>query len=170
MKFKGKKGAFLTGLAAVGTVTGAAVLAKIHRTTHYLWMAEDTDYAKATEEALEQFADSVRNEVRRRSIDGWLEPVIYQGQYQFIELKNPDGSPRVDEFGKPTHEIVAIRKFSDRLLECLAKAKCPEFREKHEITGKDGGPIRFDGQVSGPLRVEFVRPPKLDDDPTPGSV
>jgi hypothetical protein len=34
-----------------------------------------------------------------------------------------------------------VRKFSDRLLELHAKAKCPEYRDKHEITGAGGGPV-----------------------------
>jgi len=29
------------------------------------------------------------------------------------------------------------------MLELLAKARCPEFRDEHEITGADDGPVTF---------------------------
>ena len=116
---RAKQVAFLTALAIHGTVMRAALEAHIHRDTHYNWLDKDELYAKAFRDAEAIFADQVRDEVRRRAVDGWLEPVFYMGIATGI-----------------------IRKKSDRLLELLAKAKCPEFREKHEITGEGGGPIK----------------------------
>ena len=55
------------------------------------------------------------------------EPVVYQGQI----ARDKKG------------QLVTITKYSDRMLEVLAKAKCPEFRDKHEITGADDGPVTF---------------------------
>ena len=40
-----------------------------------------------------------------------------------------------------TQELLTIQRRSDRLLEVLAKAHCPEFREKTELTGYGGRPV-----------------------------
>jgi hypothetical protein len=133
-----KKVAFLDAVAMHGTVQAAAAGAGVHRATHYRWLDNDPEYAAAFEEARETFRDQVRNEVKRRGIDGWDEPVIYQGQ-------NPK-----DDKGRG----VTVRKYSDRMLELLAKAVCPEFRDKVAVTGEGGGP----------LEIKVVRyPVKIDD-------
>lgn len=73
-------------------------------------------------------ADRVEAEVQRRAVEGFQEPVIYQGQH----MKDEDGNP------------MYITKYSDRMLELLAKAVKPEkFRERYEVTGKDGGPLQL---------------------------
>jgi hypothetical protein len=66
--------------------------------------------------------------VRRRAIDGVPEPLIWQG----VIVKDNDGV------------IVTVLKRSDRILELLAKGKCPEFRDKHEITGAGGAPLSIE--------------------------
>jgi hypothetical protein len=101
---------------------------------------------------------------------------------------NPDGSMRpLDEIPEDVRKCIAGLEISEewgqspegdriqtgllkkikfwdknKAIEMLAK-HLKMFVEKHEHTGKDGGPIRFDGKVDGPLRVEFV------DVPAPGS-
>src|SRR5579871_69571 len=124
--------AFLTAVAIHGTITKAALEAGIHRSTHYLWLEKDEVYAQAFKDAEGMFADYVREEVRRRAIDGIDEPLTYMGRISYH--RNLDGN---DDLDRP----VVIRRVSDRLLELLAKAKCPEFRDKHELTGEGGGPI-----------------------------
>jgi hypothetical protein len=114
-----KKQAFLAAIALHGTVMEAAQASGVNRATHYKWFDADPDYAQAFEEAREAFRDVVRAEVRRRAVDGWDEPVTIAG----------------------AREIV--RKRSDRMLELLAKAMCPEFRDRHEITGEGGGPVKM---------------------------
>src|SRR5262249_45645027 len=119
--------AFLAAFAVAGTVRGAAAVAHVHRRTHYKWIETDPDYAATFEEARETFRDVIRDEVHRRGIEGWREPVFYKGQI----VRDKKGQP------------VTIRKFSDRMLELLAKATCPEYREKYEVTGVGGGPVTF---------------------------
>lgn len=155
---RARKDSFLEALALVGNISRAAELAGINRQTHYDWLTaddEDASYRKEVDVAIDQFRDRVRDEVRRRAIDGWLEPVTYQGQFQFRELQNPDGTPRLNEHNQPIREIVAVRKFSDRLLERLAEAKCAEFKQKHEIDANVTGSVT----QPGTLRVVFVDPP-----------
>lgn len=133
---------FLDAFAVRGNVSKAAELAGIHRDSHYRWLNDDPAYAPLFKAAEGQFADAIRDFVKRRAIDGVPEPIIWQG----IVVTDKD-----------TGEPVTVLKRSDRILELLAKAKCEEFKEKVEHTGADGGPIQF-----GKLVVEFV------DAPAPG--
>jgi hypothetical protein len=74
-----KQVAFLTAVAELGTITRAALVAGVHRSMHYDWLADEA-YTKAFNDAEEMFRDSVRTEVHRRAVEGWLEPVVYQGR------------------------------------------------------------------------------------------
>jgi hypothetical protein len=99
---------FLATLAATGNVGVASEACKLYRTTPYQWKKKDPEFSKQWDEALDSAADAAEEEVRRRAVDGWEEPVFYQG------------------------EVVGhTRKFSDRMLELYIKALRPEkFREK----------------------------------------
>jgi len=120
-----RKAAFIQGLTQVGTISGAAQLAQIHRSTHYEWMAcndkgdpVDPAYVNAVEDALQQFADRIRHEVARRALQGVKRDVWYKGAVVGQEVE-----------------------YSDRMLELIARAKCPEFKEKFEVAGAGGGPV-----------------------------
>lgn len=132
---RAKQDSFLEAFAIVGNVAGAAAATGLHRSTHYLWM-KDSDYALRFQEAEEEFRDSIRNEVRVRAVDGWLEPVVYQGRIQFVEERDENGEVKLDAAGRPIAHVVAVRKKSDRILELLAKAKVPEFKDKVEHSGR----------------------------------
>jgi hypothetical protein len=97
-------------------------------------MANDV-YAEEFADAEQQYVDRVRGAVRSRAIDGWLEPVVYKGRLQYEFTPDPDRKPEPDEppYTPVKVELVAVRRFSERLLEALAKAKAPEFREKLEL-------------------------------------
>jgi len=148
---RAKQAAFLEAVAIYGTITRACTESGVGRQTHYDWLKKSQVYVDCFLEAEKIFADRVRDAVRQRAVDGWQEPVIYQGQYQFVNETNDAG-----EVTK--RHMVTVRKFSDRLLELLAKAKCPEFRDKLEVGGKDGKPIE------GKITIEFVEP-RHDRDP-----
>jgi len=128
---KAKQRAFLTALALHGTITAASLEVGLDRSTHYDWMNQET-YAEAFHEAEHIYADSIRDEVRQRGRDGWLEPVVYQGQIQYAWERDKYGERILDKDDLPIAHMVVIRKKSDRLLELLAKAKCSEFRDKLE--------------------------------------
>ena len=89
-------------------------------------------YAEAKEDAI----DRLQREGHRRATLGVDEPV-YQG-------------------GK---RVGFIRRYSDRLLEVLLRGLRPEvFRERHEHTGKGGGPI-----AAQPILVSYdqnMKPPE----------
>jgi hypothetical protein len=118
--------AFLEGIAITGNIGKAAELAGIHRTTHYRWLQMSKKYAAAFAKAEDEFADRVRDMVRRRAIDGVPEPIIWKGRI----VRD-----------KKTKEIVTVLKRSDRILEMLAKGKCPEFRDKQEV--EHSGDVSF---------------------------
>ena len=118
-----KREAFLAAYAEVGTITHAAELAGVTRTSHYDWM-NDQEYVERFREAEKQACDRLEQEVRRRAVEGVLEPVFYQGQ-----------------------ECGTVRKYSDTLLIFATKGALPQkYRENvsMELTGADGGPVEVE--------------------------
>lgn len=101
---------FLAAYRQLGNVTATADKTGISRLTHYGWMREP-EYAAAFEDADLEARDRILTEMRRRAMDGWEEPVFYQGV-----------------------ECGGVRKYSDTLLLALGKAKWPElFRERVDL-------------------------------------
>lgn len=146
---------FLAQLREGATVRVAATAAGYIRQSVYDYRADDEAFAKAWEEAKAEGDDAIRDEIKRRGVDGWDEPVFYQGK-----------------------EVSTVRKYSDRMLELLAKSRMPEFRDRTEMTlqDPDGKPIGA-GQpvliltIAG-ASAPALTPPHLlldDKDKTPGS-
>ena len=98
-----KKRAFLAAFSECGTVTRAAEIIGIDRATHYIWMRDDPDYAKASKEAFEQAAERLEQEARRRAVEGTRKPVFYKGE-----------------------ECGTVTEYSDTLLIFLLKGALPE--------------------------------------------
>lgn len=84
----------------------------------------DEEFAAEYREARGYGDDKIRDEVRRRAIEGVVEPV-------FGALGEGGGT------GIVGHK----RVYSDRLLALMAKAHLPEYRDRVEHTGLDGGPM-----------------------------
>lgn len=105
-----KKRAMLAALRQLGNISQAAEAAGCSRSAHYLWLRTDPRYHAEVADAMEEAADHLEAEARRRAVEGTEEPVYYQG--------------------KP---VGAIRRYSDLLLIFLLKAARPEkFRERVE--------------------------------------
>lgn len=118
----GKKRAFLAAFAETGNITRAAEAAEIDRTSHYVWLKDDAEYAAAFEDAREASVDALEAEARRRAVEGVAEPV---GWYQ----------------GKPGG---VVKRYSDTLLIFLLKGAKPEvYKDRHEHTGEGGGALTF---------------------------
>jgi hypothetical protein len=62
--------AFLTGLENTGSVTQAAEAAKISRQTVYENKQNDPEFSRQWDEALEQSADALEEEARKRAFAG----------------------------------------------------------------------------------------------------
>ncbi len=110
--------AFLDGLSAGLSVTGACEQAVIGRRTVYEWREQDPDFAANWDAALEAGTDILEDEARRRAVEGVEEPVFYQG--------------------KPVGQV---RKYSDVLLIFLLKGRRPEkFKDRVAHGGDETGP------------------------------
>ena len=102
--------AFLTALESSGNVTVAARLAGVSRTAAYKARRGEAEFAASWDEALEVALDGMEAEARRRAVEGWEEPVFYQGKV-----------------------CGHIRKYSDALIMFLLKAYRPEFRDNYRV-------------------------------------
>src|SRR4051812_12683401 len=100
------KQAFLDSFRTLGVVSRAATDAGVSRQTVYAWRKQDQDFHAAFTEAEEDSRDLIRAEVHRRAIEGWKEPVYYQGV-----------------------ECGQITKYSDALLMKMMRARLSEYRE-----------------------------------------
>jgi hypothetical protein len=97
------KRAFLVALSETGNITGASKITGIARKTHYNWMQEDPAYAAAYKVALEQAAENLESEARRRATKGTAKPVFYKGE-----------------------ECGTVQEYSDTLLIFLLKGAMPD--------------------------------------------
>ena len=73
-----KKRAFLAAFARLGTVAGAAAVAKISRQSHYNWLA-GADYRQAFADAKEECIERLEMEADRRAVEGIEEPIFRGG-------------------------------------------------------------------------------------------
>ena len=111
---------FLEQLAGCGNVSAATRVVCVSRSAAYALRENDKAFATEWDAAREAAIDVLEAEARRRALDGVEQPVFNQGQ-----------------------EIGRVRKYSDRLLMFLLKASRPgKFNQRHEHTGKGGGPIQ----------------------------
>lgn len=140
--------AFISHLADSGNVAEAARRIGISRWLAYDWKRKSTDgtalvminmdadsqlpFHEAWDAALEEAADDIEAEVHRRAVKGFEEPVVHQGEQCFV--RDPEtGELERDENGRPVP--LTVRKYSDRMLEILIKARKPErFRENYKVT------------------------------------
>lgn len=107
-----KRTIFLEAFAQLGTISHAAEVAGINRSTHYLWMEQDPDYRAAYREAEQKAIEALEREARRRAIEGVEEPVYHQGRV-----------------------VGGVQKYSDTLLIFLLKGARPDkYRERVDLT------------------------------------
>jgi hypothetical protein len=107
---KARQQRFLELVAAAYSVTHAAAAIGVHRRTMYRIRDRDEEFAAAWDDAWEAGADVVSDEIRRRAIEGWVEPVVSAGKV-----------------------VTEVRRFSDKLLELEAKRRRPEYRESFNV-------------------------------------
>src|SRR4051812_1289816 len=74
------KAKFLQRLAECGNVKLAADASGVGRRTVYTHRESDKDFAAKWDEAMEDAADVLEAEARRRAVAGCDEPVIYEGR------------------------------------------------------------------------------------------
>jgi hypothetical protein len=116
---------FLDAYLKIGTIHGAAKSVHMSARTHYAWLQRDDDaddpksYVSRFKLAHEAMVDTAEEELRRRGIVGVDEPVFYQGE-----------------------KCGTVRKYSDAALIFYLKGRRGDvFKDRSEITGKDGAPL-----------------------------
>jgi hypothetical protein len=72
--------AFLAAFVNNGAVVHAARAARVSRSVVYHWRRTDESFERRFQEALEDAAEVIEAEARRRAVDGWQEEVYQQGR------------------------------------------------------------------------------------------
>lgn len=108
---------FLVAFSESANVRVACKEVGIDRSTVRWWEEKDEKFAIRYKEAKEDADDLVREELRRRAMEGYDKPLVSWGKLVY------------DEKG----EVATEKVYSDNLLSLLAKARLPEFREKQSI-------------------------------------
>lgn len=133
-----RKCAFLERFRQTGNLT-LSMEGIGNRTLVYLWKEQDEEFAAELESAKAEAGDRLEEEARKRAVEGWEEPVYQHGQraVEWIDKHGKIVSP--DDPNRIRTVPATVLKKSERLLELLLKGAKPEkYRERHELTGKDG--------------------------------
>lgn len=116
--------AFLDKLRSSPNVAAAAKAAGYSRQWMYEVREQDTEFAKAWDDAIAESLDVAEGELYRRAVRGVVKKVFYQDK-----------------------QIDTIKEYSDTLLIFLLKSHKPEkYREttRSEVTGANGGAIKHE--------------------------
>jgi len=126
-KCEAQQKAFFENYIKVGTITGAARKAGIDPTYHYKWLETDPEYPARFKMVHLQASEALVEEGRRRALEGVEEPTgWYRGE--------PGGF---------------VKRYSDSLLIFMIKGAFPDiYKDRHEHTGKHGGPIEVQSTVT----------------------
>lgn len=131
-----KRAKFLSVLSECGNVTRAAEESSLNRQFLYRYKAQDEAFSAAWEEAAEIGAKRLEDEARRRAVEGWQEPVWYQGD-----------------------QVGTVRKYSDTLLICLLKAHHPEkYADRQKMDSTLNGSVSVTHELSPALssRIDWL--------------
>ncbi len=130
------KQAFLDALALTGVKKAACQASGVHANKVNHWLASDPQFAVAFDEAMDESADDLETEARRRAVEG-----VRQTKYA------KDGT---------TYEEV---KYSDTLLIFLLNGAKPE-KYKHrttaELTGPGGAPLNDMSETTMAARMSAL--------------
>ena len=132
-----RKTLFLEAYEADGSISGAAKKVHVSVASHYDWLRADDDYAKRFKAAHEAMVDVAEKELRRRGVAGYDKPIVYQGEI-----------------------TGTVKEHSDACLIFYLKGRRSDvFKEKTEVTGRDGAPLAIQIYVPGNDRLE--QPPDV---------
>ena len=151
---------FLEALKRTGLVTEACEIVGISRRTPYDWSKKSEQFAEAMEAARTDgekvLLDEVRKEVRRRGLEGWDDPIVYQGKIS--KTKDPK-----------TGEIVplTVRKWSDNLLMFWGKYLDGRFRDNFPAASTQVGEVKVQVNVFTGTAPPFRPPTDPSDEPGP---
>jgi hypothetical protein len=130
-KFGPKITAFLAAIRVMPSVRSAARAARIDRSQHYYKMTVDPVYAKAFQAAVTHGLESMSDVATERAMEGWDEPIVYEGNFQYERTLQPDGSVTEDR-SKPR----CIRKVDNKLLQFCLEARHPDYKPTVKVKGE----------------------------------
>lgn len=117
-----RKRAFLQHYVALCVIGDAATAAGVTRRTTERWRESDKEFSEDFKAAQQSVVEKLEKEAIRRAYEGYDEPVFQGGRL-----------------------VGTVRKFSDTLLIFLLNGAAPaKYRQRHEVTGADGGPVKID--------------------------
>ena len=125
-----KMKAFLQEYAVTCSVVIAADQSGVGRSTHYWWLKHAPKYAATFERTRQMLGDYIEDSAIDRAVEGWLEPIYYQGS-----------------------QCGTVRRYDGGLMQLLLRGFKPEkYGHRAEISGPAGTPMQ------GKIEVVFVRP------------
>lgn len=158
---------FLTALRERGKISPACRAVGVGYTTVNARRKTDPGFEELVVQAIEDCKDDMEAEMIRRAKDGVNEPVIHQGQLQYLmePVLDEEGAVLLDAAGrtrmKPVTDAkgnfvpLTVNKRSDALLMFGLKGyRKSVFAERTELTGADGKPLET--QMSDTERVARV--------------
>jgi hypothetical protein len=154
------KAKFLQQLAECGNVRLAAEAACVGRATAYNHRESDKDFAAKWDEAMEDAADVLEAEARRRAAKGVDEPVIYEGKLCGTWI---DAQGHTVAENTPGAKLIplTVKKYSDTLLIFLLKGARPQKYRDHHYHQHDGnvGILRTaaDGETAATQLLDEIR-------------
>lgn len=125
---------FLAALAETGNVRLSCLSAGVDWTTAYDRRRADPDFAAAWAVAIEEAADLLEAEARRRAVEGVRRVKFHQGFPIRVPVLDTDGVPRVDARGDEITTPYVEHEYSDTLLIFLLKGARPEkYRDRQQV-------------------------------------
>lgn len=140
---------FLRAFATRGIVLEGCRAAGVSRSTVDKWREQSEWFEELYCIAIEEAADRIEAEAIRRAVDGYDEPVIYQGMPTTV----------VDPVTGEQRQLT-VRKYSDALMALVLKGARPEkYRENHkvEVEGGAGGVLIVPGAIDPKAWAEAAR-------------
>lgn len=125
--------AFLSALCESGNIRLACEAADVARSVVYELRDADTTFAADWECALEESADLLEQEARRRAERGVQRLKFHNGRAITVQALSPEGVPLVNVDGQPIMVPYVEHEYSDTLMIFLLKGVRPEkYRERNE--------------------------------------
>lgn len=152
--FMSWKDPFLAALRTMPVVQYACDAVGIERCTAYRARQSDKDFAEAWEDAMEAGIDRAEQEAFRRGVQGFEEPVIYQGIVSTTALRDAKGEMVRDGNGDLVMVPLTVRKHSDGLLSLVLKGRRKKvYADRTELTGADGGALAMTDETARAARL-----------------
>lgn len=137
--------AFLSALSESGNIRLSCDAAGINRWTAYDLRSSDAEFADEWQHALDDAADLLEVEARRRAEHGVSRLKFHQGKAVLVPALDDNGLVITDDKGEPKWRPYVEHEYSDALLMFLLKGARPEkYRENMKVEQSGGLTVRVE--------------------------